>query len=668
MGRERIAYTVLALSISFFIAGRVFYGAYFVNNWSFDHWNHISTSYLIAWVIGAVLVLAALYAAGDRLAHILSSRVAAIAGGTILGLLFFALQFDSFVYAGGNFRVAQLAQVPLIVFRWYEFGATALAAAFFSLFLSLVETPNLAGFFAWKYLALFSTLASLAASILIARELTSSIERRLLLFLIVFFGPQTILYFGMTGPEPLMVATTLWFFLMAIRNVNTPSLKSLFGLWIVQLVGISLHISTVFLLPATIFLTLRSIGMGSIAFYIGLATYLAGLAGTYMLASSDFEIVQYLLMLDGKPPFGDYSLFSARHLGDMLQLFLLAAPAILFTKYILVRKAKTVLGDDLSLAGVLLALSGCTVAFISDPVDSIVLDYPRLAAYLAPIGLLTAALLRKPVEESGYSRKMVAVVATLAIVAPISVAPVYVKIDTASPYAEAYFENHELNYMRGCYAFRDSYFAKGDLDQANSWEWKLPTASSDFLDFRGANDLIMNGDEAEALRLLQRMQSKNPVWVDVRILAAGLQMKAGRPQLARADIDTALMLEPYRRDVLMNNYLCYRDLKKYYEARIAADHAASIFPGDEYIVVDRMIMNHHAGEFGVARTVADSLTAADSTLPQPYMIRGMIFEQERNAQQALINYQHFLRRAPSTPEAATVRQRIQVLNRILGQG
>ena len=99
----------------------------------------------------------------------------------------------------------------------------------------------------------------------------------------------------------------------------------------------------------------------------------------------------------------------------------------------------------------------------------------------------------------------------------------------------------------------------------------------------------------------------------------------------------------------------------------AVDETARIFPDNEAIAIDRMIINYYGGQYDVAAALADSLIADDTTRPQPYMIKGMLADRDHDANDALANYRKFLSHGPNAEDAELVRSRIEHITEILNK-
>ncbi|MEA3296658.1 MAG: hypothetical protein U9R56_02205 [candidate division Zixibacteria bacterium] len=676
-------YLLIAVIVAF-VAGRFFGGQLFDNNWSFIHWQHQPGWYSIVWLSLLVVLTLIVVTFIKRIAELFTSKVVLVVAVAGLFLLLILFRFDSFVYGEGNMRVAQISQVPKIIFRWYEFGSIALVSWlywFFSLFdlhPHTLTASNTAAVYGWNVFSFTCTLASLIGCVKLAGELATDAVRRFCLFIILFFGPQTILYFGFTGIEPVIVAVTIWFALMSVKLNRRLTTNRVLSLWLITAIGIVLHFSLVYLLPAAVYLSARYLaGKNSQAARFSRWSSVAGFIGWAMLmiavyywGNRSFEFSRYLLFLNGKSPFGDYGLFSARHLGDVIQLFFLAAPTILIAKYLWCRRIKSFLTDANLVTASLMALAGNAALVVLDPASGIVFDFPRFVAYLFPLSFLLAILVADVNIDVKQGRLLLGFLTVVSLLLPLSYLPTYLRINIAETYATDYLDKHEFYNRNGCLAFRDAYFylnnpENGTIDKANTWEWSLTTRAHDYLCFRGASDLATSGDVREAIGVLYQMKAQNPYWSEIRALLAKLLISEGRYDQARMEIDSTLMLEPYRKEHHMNLYTYYRDTKNYHEALKAVNRAEELFPGDLEIITDKMIINFRAGKHDTAESLASFLLETDASLPYPYLILGFLEDARKDIRAAAHYYERFVTLAPNQSETPRIQKRLQELETLL---
>ncbi len=666
---SRGALYLLLIVIVIFIAGRLFGTDLFDNNWSFAHWQSLSGWYIVLWFAISAIAVLLLTSLTEKIALLFNSPLKVLIASAVLFALFIVFQFDSFLYGGGNTRIAQIAQVERVIYRWFEYGSIWAVSWLDGLFDLFNIQYNAAGVYAWKVFAFACTALTILGSLQLVRELTANKTRRFYLFVILLFGPQTVLYFGFIGVEPAVVAISTWFALLAMRLSNRFTTTRLLALWGIVFLGVFVHFTLLYILPAAVYVTAKASFKRRqshlIALVIALASYVGLLFSAYYVADHNLEFSKYLLFLSGKNPHSDYGLFSLRHISDMLQILFLAFPQAVIAAYLVATQSRKVMDKNSSLLlPLLMALSGITVVLILDPINSIVLGYPRFTAYLLPFSFLLVYVLNESWPEGKKEPTPLLLLACLAatcLVFPLSYLPGYIRIARADPYVTSYLEKHDSFYLSGCLSFRDAYFYRKELDQANAWEQKLPLKSPDYLNIRGCGELALAGEDAEALRTLHKMIAQNPYWSEPRALVASIQMKLGRYKLAKPQIDTCLMLDPYKKDHLVNLYRYYRDVQSYPQALDGIKRTLQVYPQDDDIKTDLMIVYYRSGAFQTADSLADALLTADTTLPYPYLIKGLIAERQKNPQTAISLYEKFIALAPDEPDTPAIKEQLNKL-------
>jgi tetratricopeptide (TPR) repeat protein len=338
------------------------------------------------------------------------------------------------------------------------------------------------------------------------------------------------------------------------------------------------------------------------------------LALYYLHASRSLEFSRGALFFRGKPPFTDYGLFSYYHLIDWLQLILVLSPMAILAAVMIFRWRMAKDKSSLTAGWVIAAISGMTYVFISDPENS-------MAVYL----------------------------------------PALVRVHIADDFATRFLAQRDIYYRSTCLSFRDVYWTLREMDRADRWEALLPVKSTDYMNLRGCTYLVGNGENEEALKRLYQTIAKLPYWTEPRIIAAQLHIKLRHFDQAKPQIDTCLMLEPYRKEHLMNLYSLYRDFPNYPEAIKTIQYMMTIFPTDPDIKTDQMIIMLRAGFPLVADSIASFLLTVDSTRAYPYIIKGMIAENRRDTASARRHYNTFLRYGKGQPDTGLVRSRLNAL-------
>ena len=102
----KTAIYLLLSVLSVFVAGRFLAADLFGNNWSFTHFKYLSESYVVLWLIIFVAAVVLFAFQPERITRLFDSRRNLAVAAVVLYGLFVLFQFDSFLYGGGNLRIA----------------------------------------------------------------------------------------------------------------------------------------------------------------------------------------------------------------------------------------------------------------------------------------------------------------------------------------------------------------------------------------------------------------------------------------------------------------------------------------------------------------------------------------------------------------------------------
>jgi tetratricopeptide (TPR) repeat protein len=622
------------------------------------------------WIVG----LAALFFFFSRrgvIERLSSDKRFLVVGSVVLAGLLWFFRFDSFLYGGGNLRVAQLSQADIIIARWYEFGSLLIAKGLYNLLAAVGVEPNNAGTAAWRTISYASAISSAIACILIVRKLVQNSRGRFFLFCLLFFGPSSLLLFGFVGLEPIVVAAIHWYIYTLLRLADAWNPRNLLWLWMTAVLGVIFHVSLLLLLPSAVFVTLAGSRKGVANLWAGIGgavlTMALLLATLYYFAGLSLEFTARILFLSGKLPLTNYGIFSADHLLDFGQLIFLAAPVFVLVLYLRI----TAQFDDktrlLVFASGILAAGGFFALLVQDPKNSMLLDYPRLTAYLAGGAFCLALLLSRTHHAEIYAKSCLPFAAAFALALPFATLPSYVSIEKSEPYVLEFVEANNYWFRLTCYNYRDSYFGRKDLgqlqiDRANAWEAWLPGRSPEYLTYAGCVNLVLKRESTdEAQRQLHNLIAKDPFWIEPRLVLSTLMMNVKQFDRARAQIDTSLLLDPYNPVIAMKLYGFYRDIGNLPAAKASVAKARLMFPKNKEIATDEMIIAYRSGDNARALAMSEALIGQFPGLPFPYLIRAMAADHDGQFDKALKDYQSFLDKQSNQPETLLVQQRIAAI-------
>jgi len=670
-----LGFYALIIMIAVFILGRIFGRYLFDNNWSFNQWQYLPFWYGILWAVVFAAIIFVFIKYFEKTGNFFSRRINIYIGLVVLFALAIILRFDSFVYGGGNLKVTLLTHSGKAIYNWYEMGTTLFISGFYQ-FYQLFPLDDVESFqnytaavFAWRTLAYLCTLLSIIGAVKLVSEITSNTTYRFYLFIVFFFGGQTLLYLGFIGMEPVIVAATIWFSLLAYKTSKDFSAGRLLLLWLVTLFSIFMHVTALYLAPALIYVTLTAPLKKETKPYLALTlsaiTMAALLFITYRTLGDSFRFMRYLFFLDGHRPLLNYGLLSGRHIGDIFQLFFLAVPTVAALKIAALTQKGWMKNNHAAMAAWIMAACGSVVVFIAYPVNSIVFDFPRFIAYLTPFSFLAVIFLSKLKDKSGYGKKWLALTAAAALMFPLSYMPSYIKIEPAKEYLGDYLEKNESYYREGIIAFRDALFYRKEFHAADWWEWQLPVKSLEYLNIKGCRDLVSGGRNSEALNVLYAEIARNPFWSAPREMLVAIQLSLGRYDRAKIQLDTCLMMEPNKKVNLNNLYRYYRDTHNLPKAHEIALYQHELYSDDPEIETDLMIINYRLGDFNTADSLADHLIEQNAELPFPWLIKGFIKENNQQMNEAVEFFNKFVTLGPNEVETPEIQAKIDSLQAVI---
>ncbi len=651
---KQITYTI-GITFFLYLALRVI-GAFLLgNNWSFTHLFYIPIWY---YAVPVVICLSLFYLLQNKyqlVESLVETKTKQIILFVFFLLLFFLFRFDSFLYGGGNYKINQIAQSETIIYRFYEFGTVHIVSLFYNLLSLFNLKQNTAGVISWQLFSYLGTALSFIASLLLSKIISENSKNRFLIFLIIFFGPQTLSYFGFIGNSSFIAASIYFFIYFGLQFEKNKSFKTLGILWLITVFSIFIHISLLLLIPTLLFISFKKfIKKKQTAFILGIISYLFLTAAVFVIASSNFEISKNILFLKSPNMNVRYSLFSLSHILDFIQLLLLFIPQIFIVKFLFFKKTKEILTSYRFQLVTLIVLSSNTLLFILEPTHSMILDAPMFAVYLAPITILFVLLILKSEKSLKYA-------AVFSLFIPLVILPSYIHINTAEKQVENFLEKNSQFYIEGSTALQDSYFYMKKLDKANYWYINLPKKSRDYLDLTAAGEFNYAKMYPEALRLYRQLKLKYPFWGEPRYQIASIKINQKQFNLARPELDSCLMINPYAKPYLKLDYAYYRDMSNFLKAKEKILYALSIYPNDYDIQTDLAIIYYRLGDIKSADSTAREVISKAPSQAYAYLIRGFIAEIQKQPTRAIEFFKQYIKLAPDEPETPDIRKRLNNL-------
>ena len=642
------------VSFLYLLISQIIGSVFFDNNWAFLIWENVSRYYLIGCTF-IIYIFGSLVLKRDQIFDPFLQGMKLKILGVILFVSFVLFQIDSFVFAGGNHYLNELAQSKLAVIRFYDFFSIALVKLFFSTLLNFDLHYNTAGVISFRIFSYLATIGSLIFAYLISTNLHTDKKHRIFIFIILFLGPQSLMYFGFIGIQPIIVTSMFAYLYVATSYIQKPSGKSLLLLFSVTILSLCFHIASLVLVPLLLFFIVKHFirKKSFTPFIIGLISYIILFTGLYSYTSENLELSKYILFTDNNL-FHPYNLQSLNHIGDIIMLALLFFPQLIALKFLFFKQIKSLKDSSLMQALLLLSITCNTLIVIIEPVHSIMLDSPVIAIFLTPMAFMLAYLSKDNLKALKHF-------ALLTLVALVSYIPVFNSLERTEGVMKDYLEKNNHLYIESGTALQDSYFYQKKINEANYWYTNLDKFSQDFLDLTAAAEYTSAEMYPDAQRLLLLLKNKFKYWVEPRIMNIEIELVLKRFVSVKKEIDSTLLLEPYNKKVnhLLYNY--YRDLGDFVAAENQINKLGNFYPYDYDIKTDQAIINYRLKNFITADSIAAFTIAHDSTQAFSYLIRGFIAEINKNPNEAIDNFEKFIKYAPDEPETPSIRKRLNEL-------
>lgn len=665
-----VLFTVFAV-----ILGTELISFFAATSWSFAPSSFISHPVSVYSLLLLISLTALLYYLSDRLTALFEIKFAIPLFALLIFAALFYFRYDSFVYGDGNLRINQVAMSPSIFLEWFEFGSLFLISILFKLFsatgsfdsLTQYQANLISAYNSWISFSFLMSILSLIGSIQIARLLTQEKFHQILFAIIIFFGGHSLLLFGFLGIETVVATSSIWISYFCLKIIYKSSPKDILFCWILFAVSVLFYYANIYMLPAVVYATIvgsnKIISVKKKAVVPAILIFVVCFVSIYFLAQSSFRFSQFFLTVGGMNPNSEYTLFSKVHLSDIFQALLMLFPQMLIVLYYLYKrdKERDQHSFDLKFA-IILSLSGLSFLFLLNPIHGFPVDLPRFSAFLTPLSILLVILIPRYNLSIRKNALGLFLLATWAVANPVNYLGVYNNIDNADGYLESYFEENPQFYLSGCHAFRDAYFYNKEFSKADEWEWKLPIVSQDFLNFRGCTDLLASNRHVAALKILYRIIVQHPHWSEVRYQTAQAQLGLNRYELAKAQIDTSLIISPYDKDYHILNlqyYLKSGDFSGGYDAAIIA---LDLFPEEMDVLTEMMAIQYRMGELTIADSLATIILDKDSSIIFPLVIKGFVAEYEEKFDEAISYFELFTTKAKEDdPDLPIIRKKLNQL-------
>jgi Flp pilus assembly protein TadD len=463
----------------------------------------------------------------------------------LAGIIFVLLRMPTHFLGDGYQFLVNLGSDTGHWVKWSEGGAMLTIMGVRSLFGPASADTALRAF---QVVSIFSGMVTIWFYILIAREISANPIKQFLTFATLLGSSGILLFYGYVESYPVMWGVVAGFFYFSIRYANEG--KGIVPALICLGIATFLHLQNAMYFPAVGYLLL-SRGAGLQLF----RKYRALIIGTGVLAAvavlgiffrkyfSDLAVeVIFLYPFGGKPASPGYGIISARHLADIVNLFLLVFPLGMMVASLAQWDSARRLKERNTVYLGLLAIGGVLFLLLIDPGLSMPRDWDLFSScWLAPMLLLLHLV---PDTRTATVRRLLpsVVVALIALVMPW----LLVNLDEDRSVAEIkQIINDNPDKSLGSMTILGSYYQeRGEFRQVDSVNKVMERTYLDFYRWQKAFQLLQQGNGAEANRLVAQTRP-DKFSKDYQSVTAGYFLKVGQPDSALAHAEAARQLQPY---------------------------------------------------------------------------------------------------------------------------
>jgi tetratricopeptide (TPR) repeat protein len=430
------------------------------------------------------------------------------------GMLFYLLRARTHFLGDGYTLLSMLAdEKPLIKTRGLGEGLAHLWVK------SLIGgDARQAALLSYQVISIGAGLAFLATILLSARVLFTPMRDRILFALGIGSGGYMLLFFGYVENYSLFCLSILMFALTGVLASRGKLTK-----WLIILpLGLSVffHVLGVTLIPAAVYLLVAGTPAGDRLARMGRGMKW-GLAGVLVVASATvfgyFYSTDYFFRFAFVPPLQNqftvdgYTLFSAKHLLDYLNLVILLVPGVLVLITALPTRAVRELLRRVEMR-FLLVLVVCTLgaAFIFDPKLGMPRDWDLFSFPGVPVAVLLAMAMLYVKERAGAGRHLLALFALMGWLALVPRAETLANVDRSIVQLRSYYGIDVARSAPVRSNLIEHLASLGRLDEA-ARESELSARDypeGDTLD--AARSLFAKGKAGEAIRLCRFVIRRNP--------------------------------------------------------------------------------------------------------------------------------------------------------------
>lgn len=385
---------------------------------------------------------------------------------------------------------------------------------------NLIKNSDNASVMTYQSLSIFAGMIFVFLTVFYAYRLFEKPASRLLFILTIIFSGQMLLYFGYVENYSLFNVAILWFLLVALDILKNN--KNSYFILIPLVLTIFFHIFGIFFIPAALYLIFRKSSLmkkwRSVAQKTRILVILIFLIisiAVYIYLTSNILIFQitFIPVFNNRFNIDGYTLFSIRHLLDMINLLFLFVPGLLLFLLIFINNK-----DDNKRLSNYLEYIAFTLnylfitAFIIDPKLGTANDWDLFAYFGTTLVVFTSFIVASYIQSDISYKKYLILLPILSLFSLVPRVAAQTSQDSALKVA-IYYQNLDQKKNRHLFQAISEYAQENnmyDLKKDNYTRYKQVYPETDYLNY--GKELVDQKKYREAIQQFHRTLKINPIY------------------------------------------------------------------------------------------------------------------------------------------------------------
>ena len=629
------------------------------NWWGINHLSFTSSGIAYLFALGGAILCYLLF---GKLPHrsnraIESIDLIVLGGGwkrrivaALMGMgVFYLFRSEIHLLGDGYTWLAIFSRGDAYIHKWTEPG---------SIWLLRQLQVVLGGFDQSTALRAFQILSIISGSIFvynvlsIVRHSFSKAGTRLLALATLILSGSSLLFLGYVEFYPLLWASIAVFFNFSVRYLRGD--RPLWPALVAFAFSVLMHVQAIFFLPAVLYLIYANFAQESwrsaarIAAGVGMV---AGAALFFWLYNTrmDFEIL-ILPFFTARPDAPAYTIFSSRHLRDLVNEMFLIVPGVLVLLSLLTAPAFKRPWETTGRFLLIASGGGLLFLVLFGAAITMARDWDIMAlSFFAPVLLLFHLLDR---AECPISPRQVAIGAFVAGMCSLTFLSVATHTDSAENRFATLLNDRNQN---GWVIFANYFYLKGNPDKHAELMGEVRRRFPDYIDLQSGYSFLEMEQPGRAATIAERLVAKNPYDPNFMQLLANVYRKQGKLEDAEVYYTRAMSLKPYHAPLLNELAQLYIKEQKYDQALPLIARAHRLEPEKTFITETMALVNIYLKDYPAALRWADTLFAADSNSPGGHLIKLTVALNRGDEAIARLHYTAFLEFGKGRSDWITIR-------------